>query len=85
MSAKKTKESLAVQSAKLKGEMDSFLQKNSFQHNDLTLSLTYNPYHAQNGAQPFGYTLKSKTSYMGFSLQELAALKNFLNSISIIE
>lgn len=87
MSAKKkSKESLAVQSAKLKNEMDGFLKENSFQHGDVKLSLNYNMYHPQNGGHPFSYSLQSKnSSYVIFSLQELAALKTFLNSINILE
>lgn len=84
--AKPKKEVLAAEASKIQEKLASFLKDNSFQSGELTLDLQYNAWAAGKGQEPFSYYLKNKNSTaFNFSLQELSALKTFLNSITIME
>ncbi len=75
------KDILAQKAFKINKELRAFLDQNSFKQNDLTLNLHYNSWNGE-----YSYNLlKGNSTYINFSFEELNKLKNFLNSINILE
>lgn len=83
---KKNHVAMAIKAAELKNKIEAFLDENKFQAGELTLELSYNPWHKSNGGLPYEYYLKKGASQsIRFTFEELNALKTFLNSVKLIE
>lgn len=80
---KKNKDIIASKANKVHKELQSFLSENSFASGDLKLDLNYWP---ADQKSEFYYLLTRKNQiHFRFSLQELSALKEFLNLVNIVE
>lgn len=83
----KPAKAMAQRAVEVQTQIEKFLAENTFVCGELQLEMTYNPWHAKNGAKPYTYYLRKGSSGQSaaFTFEELNGLKAFLNSIKLVE
>ena len=77
---KDKREILASKAQKIDEELKKLITENSTVKDDMELTLEYNSWQ-----HSYNYRLKTKTGCQQFTVEQLNALKRFLNSINILE